>query len=130
MRDRGRILIGVAIFVIIVLFPIWYGNAFGTTGPAPTPAVAPDTKPCLETAEYMRIHHMEILDQWRTAVVRQEDRTWTSSDGREFSMSLTKTCMDCHSDKAKFCDRCHNYADVKPECWSCHNEKPAPGGGN
>ena len=29
-------------------------------------------------------------------------------------MSLTRTCMDCHSNKAEFCDRCHNYLAVRP----------------
>ena len=27
-------------------------------------------------------------------------------------MSLSNTCLDCHSNKAEFCDRCHNYASV------------------
>jgi hypothetical protein len=129
MRDRGKILTGVAIFVLAVLFPVWYTAAFGKAGPAPNPVVEPDTKPCVESAEYMRIHHMQILDDWRNRVVRQEGRDWTSSDGRVFRMSLTMTCMDCHHDKAKFCDRCHTYADVKPECFECHNENTrSPGG--
>jgi hypothetical protein len=28
--------------------------------------------------------------------------------------------MDCHSDKTKFCDQCHNYLSVNPYCWDCH----------
>jgi len=30
--------------------------------------------------------------------------------------------MKCHTDKAKFCDRCHNYVGVTPNCWDCHVE--------
>jgi hypothetical protein len=30
--------------------------------------------------------------------------------------------MDCHSNKSKFCDQCHNYVDVDPFCWDCHIE--------
>jgi hypothetical protein len=42
-------------------------------------------------------------------------------------MSLTRTCLDCHSNKAEFCDRCHTYMAVDPYCWDCHVEpKEAP----
>ena len=30
------------------------------------------------------------------------------------------SCLDCHSDKSSFCDRCHNYVAVDPYCWECH----------
>ncbi|MGD8893899.1 MAG: menaquinol oxidoreductase, partial [Desulfobacterales bacterium] len=30
------------------------------------------------------------------------------------------TCLDCHEEKAEFCDKCHNYASVSPYCWECH----------
>jgi hypothetical protein len=36
-------------------------------------------------------------------------------------MSLSQGCLGCHSNKEQFCDTCHNYAGVKPNCWSCHN---------
>jgi hypothetical protein len=39
-------------------------------------------------------------------------------------MSLSNTCLDCHSNKAEFCDRCHNYASVSPYCWDCHIDNP------
>jgi len=35
-------------------------------------------------------------------------------------MSLQNTCMECHSNKSKFCDQCHTYAAVNPFCWECH----------
>jgi hypothetical protein len=36
-------------------------------------------------------------------------------------MSLTGTCLTgCHTNKAEFCDRCHNYAAVSVYCWDCH----------
>jgi hypothetical protein len=28
--------------------------------------------------------------------------------------------MECHSNKTKFCDQCHNYMGVAPYCWDCH----------
>jgi hypothetical protein len=47
-----------------------------------------------------------------------------NSKGKEFEMSLQKTCMKCHTNKAEFCDKCHNYASVRPYCWDCHIENP------
>ena len=36
-------------------------------------------------------------------------------------MSLTRTCMlQCHTNKAEFCNKCHEYANVEPYCWECH----------
>ena len=32
------------------------------------------------------------------------------------------SCMSCHANKDKFCDRCHDYLAVKPYCWDCHVE--------
>ena len=31
-----------------------------------------------------------------------------------------RPACECHTDKAEFCDRCHNYAGVNPYCWDCH----------
>ena len=43
---------------------------------------------------------------------------------REKITELTRnnTCMSCHTDKAKFCDRCHDTVGVAPYCWDCHVE--------
>jgi hypothetical protein len=69
----------------------------------------------------MRASHMVLLQDWRDAVVREGVREYTTADGRTVQMSLTGTCLRaCHTDKAAFCDRCHDYAHVKPSCWSCH----------
>jgi len=38
----------------------------------------------------------------------------------EFDMSLSNTCLSCHTNKAEFCDKCHGYASVDPYCWDCH----------
>jgi hypothetical protein len=80
----------------------------------------------------MRASHMKLLVEWRDLAVRQGVRN-VAIDGRTWKVSLTATCLDCHDDKAKFCDRCHEYAAVSPGCWSCHvvPEKqalPAAGG--
>ncbi len=84
-----------------------------------------DQKECVNTAEYMRTSHMDLLNDWRDKVVRENIR-FTSINGKKTEMSLTKTCMSCHSNKEQFCDQCHNYLEVTPYCWDCHVEPKKP----
>ena len=65
---------------------------------------------------------MQLLDVWRYQVVRVGKRLYTAEDGTEYRMSLQNTCLSCHSNKIDFCDRCHDYAGVTPDCWTCHLE--------
>ena len=39
-------------------------------------------------------------------------------------MSLSNTCLDCHSNKAEFCDNCHTYASVKPVLLGLPHRQP------
>jgi len=82
---------------------------------------------CIEPVAFMRASHMTLLADWRELAVRQGVRTYRAADGREFEISLSRTCLKCHQDRTKFCDRCHDYAAVSPGCWDCH-VAPAPGG--
>ncbi len=68
----------------------------------------------------MRKHHVDILKEWRDARVRDGDTTYISSTGKSYTIGLTSTCLGCHSNKADFCDRCHNYLRVEPNCFDCH----------
>jgi hypothetical protein len=43
-----------------------------------------------------------------------------STECVEETMSLSDTCLDCHSKKDQFCDACHTYSAVDPYCWTCH----------
>ena len=70
----------------------------------------------------MRATHMKVLDSWRDAVVRNDDRAPVSVSGRQYDKSLQNGCMKCHSNKEEFCDKCHSYVEVKPTCWECHVE--------
>ena len=63
---------------------------------------------------------MDLLIRWRDWVVRDGDLKYVASDGKEYVMSLTLTCLECHSNKDKFCDQCHNYVAVAPNCFGCH----------
>jgi hypothetical protein len=125
MNDKKLIVTGLVIFFIIVLFPFWYNR--GKAVPPPELKLtekAKAAKECVRSKDYMRSDHMKLLDLWREAVVREDDRIYTNPQGKQFVMSLSNTCLDCHSNKAEFCDRCHNYASVRPYCWDCHIDKP------
>ena len=124
MYDAGKIIPGVVIFLGLATFPIWFGH--GRSAPPPelqinTAAIQQlAEKRCLEPTAYMKANHMELLDSWRNEVVREGNRVYVASDGKKYEMSLSHTCMNCHSNKDQFCDRCHNYEGVKPSCWNCH----------
>lgn len=120
MHDKGKILLGLAVFVILVAAPILYNTMAGGAGVVPELKYPLDEKQCVESKEYMRENHMQLIMDWRDSVVREGNRTYVASDGKEYNMSLTGECLGCHSNKAEFCDQCHNYLKVKPYCWDCH----------
>jgi hypothetical protein len=122
MYDKGKIVTGIVIFLVLVLFPIWFTLASGSfeTPDLGDVKKATGAEECVRDVEYMRSSHMELLDEWRNMVVR-DGVAIDPVSGRE--MSLTRTCLGCHKgegNKANFCDRCHNYAGVTPNCWDCH----------
>jgi [DsrC]-trisulfide reductase subunit J len=120
MRERGLILGGLALLLLLLTFPAWYNLAAGTTSRPPDLKLPVNEKHCVAPVEYMRSRHMDLLIAWREQVVREGQREFTAFDGKRYQMSLSKTCMNCHTSKADFCDKCHNYAGVKPACWDCH----------
>jgi len=125
MKDKKLIITGMIIFFVIVTFPFWYNR--GKAAPQPDLILttkAKTAKVCVRSTEYMKGEHMQLLDVWRDSVVRRGERIYVSPAGKEYTMSLTNTCLDCHSNKADFCDRCHNYASVRPYCWDCHIDNP------
>ena len=120
MYDTGKILVGIVIFAAIVTLPFWYNGITGKASAVPKPEIKTKEKQCVEATAYMKESHMKLLDVWRDKVVRENVRLYRGIDGKTFSMSLTNTCLDCHSNKDTFCDRCHNYVGVSPTCWDCH----------
>lgn len=127
MYDAGKIITGIAVFLLLATSPVWYNLARGHSSDVPELELPAGETACVADRDFMRAAHMNLLNQWRDEVVRHEHRIYVSEDGREFTMSLTNTCLDCHGDKAKFCDRCHDYTMVDPYCWDCHI---VPGGDN
>ncbi len=132
MYDKGKIIPAILVFVALATLPFWVGRGAKATPPPislDTPEIrALAVKQCVEPAAYMRASHMKLLSSWRDAVVRDGNHLYVNHEGRQFEMSLSQTCLGCHSNKETFCDTCHAYSGVKPGCWSCHwaPKKEAP----
>lgn len=128
MYDKGKIIAGVLIFLALFTIPFWYSQATGDAGKklnsdSALEELRAENKTCVESLGYMRSKHMDLLNNWRNEVVRQESRVYVSKAyGTTFDKSLTDTCLEqCHTNKAEFCDQCHSYVGVQPGCWDCHN---------
>lgn len=117
MYNKGTIIAGLAVFVALVTFPIWF-NALDA-GPMPELELPPGGE-CVLPVNEMKASHMQLLNEWRDDVLRDADRVMVTVDGKEYRKGLQLTCMQCHTSKEKFCDKCHEYASVKPTCWGCH----------
>ena len=139
--DEKKIFAGLAIFVGLIALPVVYNLALGKPGERPKLQRATDSQPgvselkkalanrtdCLmSSAEDMRSEHIGLLNTWRDEYVREgkvlhkgKFSSWPDT-GKPVLKSLSKTCLGCHADRTKFCDRCHDYAGVKPYCWDCH----------
>ncbi|MBD3402353.1 cytochrome C [candidate division GN15 bacterium] len=120
MYDAGKVILGVVLFLAILLFPVWYNLAKGQTDAEPELAEPVKGETCVAPTDYMRSNHMDLLDDWRDRVVRDGERIYVDFTGNKHEMSLSNTCLDCHADKAKFCDECHTFMAVEPYCWDCH----------
>jgi len=128
LYNGGKIIVGLIIFFILATFPFFLQLGKANVKPEPkvdTPAIQEwektyGKKECVESKDFMRAEHMQLLNNWRDSVVRDGDRIYVATDGKHYTMSLQNTCMKCHSNKKKFCDECHNYMAVKPFCWDCH----------
>ena len=120
MFDGGKVIIGVLVFLALITFPIWYNVANDRAGYTPELEKASHGDNCVRDSAWMTGYHMDLLNEWRDQVVRQGDRFETGADGSVYEKSLSYTCLDCHENKDKFCDRCHTYMGVEPYCWDCH----------
>jgi hypothetical protein len=120
MNDMPKIIAGLAVGLVVLTFPLWYTVAAGGPGEPPQLVLPADESQCVESSQSMRAHHMELLNQWRDEVVRQGKTSPVEIGGKQYPKSLTRGCMSCHTSKENFCERCHNYANVRLTCWECH----------
>jgi len=123
MYDAGKIIAGLAIFLILMLSPFLYNRGDAGLQPNPVKPVAegPEgVKECVKDTQYMRTSHMVLINEWRDEVLREGKREQVPAGGKMYEKSLMMGCLACHTDKKKFCDECHTYASVTPYCWDCH----------
>lgn len=121
MKDKLFIIVGIVVFLAIVLSPFVYNAVTSADTQAPELSLPPNgATECVKDKAYMRAFHMDLLNQWREEVVRQESRDFVTDSGKTVKKSLTLTCLECHSNKTEFCDACHSYMAVAPYCWDCH----------
>ncbi len=119
MYNKRTIIPGLIIFVLILTSPIWYNGL--KAGAMPKPELPPGgEKQCVLPTQEMRDTHMQLLNVWRDDVLRNDDRTTVVASGKTYRKGLQTACMQCHTNKEKFCDSCHVYASVTPYCWDCH----------
>jgi hypothetical protein len=70
----------------------------------------PQHEECVRDAAWMRYHHWELLRKTREEVVRY---------GKRGEAGLLK-CMECHTSRERFCNRCHDAVSMSPDCYGCH----------
>jgi len=109
-KNRGT---WATVFTGIILLPVVLSLLKPLWAQEPTPFLEPaDTRweNCVRDVEYMRYHHMDLLKEVRSDVIRA---------GLKGGITLAG-CGDCHHDRDQFCDRCHEKASVVLDCWGCH----------
>ena len=123
MYNGGKIITGLIIFVLLITAPFLLN--VGQANELPeislnTPVINQlSEKQCVESVEFMRSQHPQLLNDWRDQVVREGQTVYVSSSGEEYEMSLDNSCLQCHSNQSQFCDACHNYTSVELYCWDC-----------
>jgi hypothetical protein len=119
MQDGGKIITGLIIFVGLMAFPLWYN--VGEPYAKPELQMPKDEEFCVADRDYILKEHMVLLNHWRDSVVRGKNLLYVSGTlNRTVPMSLQNTCMECHTSKVEFCDKCHDTLAVSPYCWDCH----------
>lgn len=112
--SKGAGATAVIIFLFVLAFPFFYNII--SVGALGAEATAPELKiekkgECVRDAKWMRHNHMKLLMHTRDDVVREGVRK--ANHG-------IQGCRSCHPKRDEFCDRCHEYVGVDPECWHCH----------
>lgn len=132
LYDFKYIVVGLLIFFGLLFSAVLPNLGKTVAAPDPkldTPAIqklAAKDRKCVMPTDYMRANHMQMLVDWRESVVRDAQREFVNPEGKKFVASLSNTCLDCHSNKTQFCDQCHNYVAVTPNCFGCHLTKEQP----
>ena len=100
---------------VIILSPFAYSAArfawLSMSPPKPfLEASSSPSQRCVRDIGWMRQNHRVLLFELRDKTVR---------DGIQNEVTLS-SCSQCHKDKTRFCDQCHNAANLHPDCFACH----------
>jgi len=113
--------------LLVVMLMLAGGTAAQATDLPSLPKARGGT--CIEAPATMRREHPDMLKHQRDDTLRLGIR------GAKASL---KDCVACHATSAadgtsipvnapgQFCQSCHAYAAVKPDCFECHATTPAP----
>jgi len=145
MYNKGWVIPGIIILLALMVWPFVVAGASFVGKPVPTPDLPKPAQyltdlsgkslervkanldengnpKCIRSKDEMRASHMKLLEKFRNDYVRDGLH---DPNGNE----SIKGCRDCHPKREEFCNRCHDYMSVKPECWECHYypKQPEPG---
>jgi hypothetical protein len=108
--------------ILIILIPLGYSlvrYVFAQEPQGPQPFLEmPDEQysSCVKETEYMRYHHWELLKDIREEVIR---------DGKRGEIGINK-CRECHPNRERFCNQCHDAVNLRPDCFGCHYYPASP----
>jgi len=114
-RHRRAIAVSLALMAVPLLYAVFTFAAWPSPQrPWLEPPVASTT--CVLPKERMRYEHMRYLKSLRDQVLRQGNREHIAG-ARAQGLS---SCRSCHAHREQFCDRCHERASVRLDCFGCH----------
>lgn len=98
MYKGGKIIASLVVFVAVLGIPFFYNMGKANAGPENLAANLEITKgtQCVEPASYMLENHMQLLNQWRQAYVRDGQTVYVNSQGDKFPIDIN-TCIRCHT---------------------------------
>jgi hypothetical protein len=116
LRHRGVIVVA----LLLMAVPLLYGVVtFAARENSPLPWLEPAKSgtTCILPREPMRYLHMTYLKTLRDQVVRQGDRSQVTGT---YAQGIT-SCRRCHEHREMFCNKCHEAASVRLDCFNCHS---------
>ena len=128
MLKKNKSAITAVILLLIVCVPIGYylvRDVFSQEDEAFLEMPDPKYKECVRDAEYMRLQHWVLLKEVREKVVREGEKVTVVQGGEEVEVTLSG-CRDCHTNRERFCNECHDIANVSLDCFGCHNYPETP----
>ena len=114
-RHRGVIAAALALMAVPLFYAVLSFAARRSAAPAWLEAARPGTT-CVFPAADVRYEHMRHLKKLRDQVMREGSRDQITGANAQGLGS----CRGCHVTRERFCDRCHDQASVRLDCFGCH----------